>query len=184
MIRLFIENLNVNITIDDIYELFGLKTTKYLCSYTFIEMPLNRNGQARRFASVTAPYHERNELLKLNNTKFREKNLVIEAARSEVKTAKAIAKSNHSVRPQLVVNHFPENQDVFNRSIMVRGELCDTNAVKSTPLNSGKQNCIIIFGDSVFRRICVCEFNNEIKNIYAKFITFPGSDSRHMLTHP
>ena len=74
MIRLFIENLNVNVTIDDIYELFGLKTTKYLCSYTFIEMPLNRNGQARRFASVTAPYHARNELLKLNNTKFREKN--------------------------------------------------------------------------------------------------------------
>ena len=56
--------------------------------------------------------------------------------------------------------------------------------MKSTPLNSGKQNCIIIFGDSVFRRICVCEFNNEIKNVYAKLITFPGSDSRDMLTHP
>ena len=27
--KLFIGNLNVNVTIDDIYELFGLKTTKY-----------------------------------------------------------------------------------------------------------------------------------------------------------
>ena len=36
--KLFIGNLNVNVTIDDIYELFGLKTTKYLRSNTYVEM--------------------------------------------------------------------------------------------------------------------------------------------------
>ena len=179
--KLFRENLNVNVTIDDIYELFGLKATKYLRSNTYVEMPLNRNGQTRGFAFVTAPDHVRNQLLKLNNIRFREKNLVIEAARLEMKTAKTIVKSNHSTRPQVVVNRFPENQDVFNRSKLVPWELSYTSAVKSTRLNSGKQNRIITFGDSKFRGIHVREFNNEIKNGYAKFKTFLGPDSREIL---
>ena len=120
---LFIGNLNLNVTIYDIYELFGLKTTKYLHSNTYVEMPLNRNGQTRGFAFASAQDHVRNELLKLNNIQFREKNFVIEVARLEIKTAKAIAKLNHSTRPQVVVNRFPENQDVFNRSQLVPGEL-------------------------------------------------------------
>ena len=179
--KLFIGNLNVNVTIDDIYELFGLKATKYLRSNTYVEMPLNRNGQTRGFAFVTAPNHVRNELLKLNNIWFREKYLVIDAAKSEMKTAKTIVKSNHSTKSQVVVNRFPENQDVFNRSKLVPGELSYTSAVKSTRLNSGKQNSIIIFGDSVFRGIRVRAFNHKIKNHYTKFKTFPGSDSREIL---
>ena len=66
MRKLFIANLNVNATIDDIYELFGLKITKYLYSNTYIEMLLDRNGQKRGFAFVTASDHVRNERLKLN----------------------------------------------------------------------------------------------------------------------
>ena len=179
--KLYIGNLNVNVTANDICELFGLKTTKYLRSNTYIEMPLNRNGQTRGFAFVTAPDHVRNELLKLNNIQFREKNLIIEAARSKMKTAKTIAKSNHSTRLQVVVNRFPEHRDVFNGSKFVPGELSYTNAAKSTCLNSGKQNRIIILGDCIFRGIRFRKFNNEIKNGYAKFKTFPGADSREIL---
>ena len=91
-------------------------------------MPLNRNVQTRGFAFVNAPDHVRNELLKLNNIQFREKNLTIEAARSKMKTAKTIAKSNHSTRPQVVVNRFPEHQDVFNGSKLVPGELSYNNS--------------------------------------------------------
>ena len=98
-----------------------------------------------------------------------------------MKTAKTTAKSNHSTRTQVVVNRFPVNQDVFNRSKLVPGELSCTSAVKSTRLNSGKQNCVIIFGDSIFRGIRVREFNNEIKNGYAKLKTFPCSHSREIL---
>ena len=119
MDTLFIGNLNVNVRIDDIYELFGLKTTKYLRSNTYVEMPLNRNGQTRGFAFVNAPDNVRNELLKINYIQFREKNLVIEAARSKMKTAKTVAKSNHSTKPQVVMNRFPENQDVFNFPLVV-----------------------------------------------------------------
>ena len=72
--KLFIGNLNVNVTMDDIYELFGLKTTKYLRSNTYVEMPLNHNGQTRDFAFITAPDHVRNELLKIDNIQFRKKN--------------------------------------------------------------------------------------------------------------
>ena len=114
-------------------------------------MPLNRNGQPRGFTFVTAP-----ELLKLNNIQFREKNLINETARSKMKTEKTIAKSNHSTRPQLVVKRFPEHQDVFNESKLVPGELSYNNAVKSTLLNSGEPNRIIIFGDSMYR---VCTDN-------------------------
>ena len=177
----YILYLNVNVTIDDNYEVFGLKTTKYMRSNTYVEMPLNRNGQTRGFAFVTAPGHVRNELIKLNNIQFREKNLIIQAARSKMKTAKTIAKSNHSTRPSVVVNHFPEHQDVFNGSKLVPGELSYNNAVKSAWLNSGKQNRIIIFGDSIFRGIRFREFNNEIKSGYAKFKTFLGADSKEIL---
>ena len=71
--KLCIGNVNVNVTIDDIYELSGLKTKKYIRSYTYVEMPLNCNGQTRDFASATAPNHIRNELLKLSSIQFRER---------------------------------------------------------------------------------------------------------------
>ena len=38
-----------------------------------------------------------------------------------MKTAKTIAKSNHCIRPQVVVKRLPENQDVFKRSELVPG---------------------------------------------------------------
>ena len=83
--------------------------------------------------------------------------------------------------PEVVVNRFPEHQGVFNGSKLVPGELSYTSAVKSTWLNSGKQNRVIIFGDSIFRGIPFREFNNEIKNGFAKFKTFPGADSKEIL---
>ena len=91
-----------------------------------------------------------------------------------------MAKSNHSTRPQVVVNRFPEHQDVFNGSKLVPGELSYTSAVKSTWLNSGKQNRIIIFGDSIFRGIRFRKFNDEIKSGCAKSKTFPGADSKEI----
>ena len=65
-----------------------MKSTKYLGSNTYVEMPLNRNVQTRGFAFVNAPDHVRNELLRLNNIQYREKNLIIEAARSKMKALK------------------------------------------------------------------------------------------------
>ena len=121
-------------------------------------MLLNRNVQTRGFAFVTVPDHVRNELLKLNNIQYREKNLIIEAARTKMKTAKTIAKSSHSTGPQVVANRFAEHQDLFNGSKLVPTELSYTSAVKSTRLNSGKENRIIVFGDGMICGKCFCEF--------------------------
>ena len=79
------------------------------------------------------------------------------------------------------MNRFLEHQDLFNRSKLVPGEVSYTSAVKSTWLNLGKQNRIIIFSDSIFCGIRFRKFNNEIKNGYAKLKTFPGADSREIL---
>ena len=68
---------------------------------------------------------------------------------------------------------------MFSRSKLVPEEIFCTNVVKSTRLNSGKHNRIIIFVDSIFRGISVREFNNETENGYAKFKTFP--DFREIL---
>ena len=144
-------------------------------------MLLNRNVQTRGFAFVTVPDQVRNELLKLNNIQYREKNLIIEAARTKMKTANTIAKSSHSTGPQVVANRFAEHQDLFNGSKLVPTELSYTSAVKSTRLNSGKDNRIIIFGDGMLCGKRFCEFNNEIKVGYAKFKTFPTEDSREIL---
>ena len=92
---MFIGNLNVNVTVDDIYERFGLKTTKYLNYNTYVEMLLNCKGQTRNFDFTSVPEYVRKDLLKLNNTQFWKKDLVIEAARSEGETAKSTMKSNH-----------------------------------------------------------------------------------------
>ena len=70
---------------------------------------------------------------------------------------------------------------MFNGPKLVPGELSYNNAVKSTWLNSGEQNGINIFGDSIFRGIRFREFNNEIKSGYEKFKTFPGADSNEIL---
>ena len=85
------------------------------------------------------------------------------------------------MRPQVVLNRFLENQDVLDRSKLVPGKLSCTVTVISTRLDSGKQNSIIIFGDSIYCRTRAWEFNNEIKNGYAKFKNFPSSDLKEIL---
>ena len=100
-----------------------------------------------------------------------------------MKTVKTIAKWNHSTRPQVVANRFPGYQDVFSGYNLVPGKLSYTSAVKSIWLNSGKQNRIIIPGDSIFCGMRFRKFNNKIKNGYAKFKTFPGADSKEILRY-
>ena len=70
------------------------------------------------------------------------------------------------------MNRYPENQDVFNRSKLVPGEFSSTSTVKSTRLHLGKQNHIIIFGDNIFHRIHVREFDNENQKWLCKIQNF------------
>ena len=68
--------------IEDIYELFGLKSTAYLRSNCHVDFPLNQQTQKTRgHVYITAPKHVCDELVKLNGVEFKGKFLIIENAK-------------------------------------------------------------------------------------------------------
>ena len=69
--KLYVVNLNKDITEKDLNQLFGLKTTVYLCQTCSIEKPLDKNtGKSKRSAFLNVPQHVHNELVKLNGIEF------------------------------------------------------------------------------------------------------------------
>ena len=68
--KIYIENLNLDTKIDDLYELFGLRSTKYLRETCKINMPVNENmGKCKGFAFALVPEYVQKEILKWNNRK-------------------------------------------------------------------------------------------------------------------
>ena len=56
--NIYIGNLNFDTKIDDLYELFGLRSTKYLRETCKINMPVNeKTGKCKGFAFVLVPEH-------------------------------------------------------------------------------------------------------------------------------
>ena len=63
--KIYIENLSLDTKIDDLYELFGLRSTKYLRETCKINMPVNENtGKCKGFAFALVPEHVQKEILK------------------------------------------------------------------------------------------------------------------------
>ena len=107
-------NINNDLNIKDLIELFGLETTKYLKENCSITMPINRKtGKNKGIAFVLSPDHVHNELLKLNGIEFHGKSLVLEEAVSPGKKSEQQRQRQYHKRPQVVVNNSPENQDTF-----------------------------------------------------------------------
>ena len=77
-------------------------------------------------------------------------------------------------RPQVVVNQFPENQDVYFKPSVVPGNRSYAETVHSL-------RKVIIFGDSIPRGIRIHEFNSLVKKGYAKMKSFPGATSKELL---
>ena len=62
----YVRNLSDYTTDDDLYELLGLRSTKYLKQNCSMKMSTNSNaGKKKYFAYVTAPEHVTTELIKL-----------------------------------------------------------------------------------------------------------------------
>ena len=79
--KIYIENLNLDTKIDDLYELFGLRSTKYLRETCKINMPVNENmGKCKGFAFALVPEYVQKEILKLNG--ITENRIVTEDATS------------------------------------------------------------------------------------------------------
>ena len=51
----------------------------------------------------------------------------------------------------------------------------------SRQTKNGITKKVIVLGDSIIRGIRMREFNQQVKNVYAKFKSFPGSNSKEML---
>ena len=81
-----------------------------------------------------------------------------------------------------VVNVFSENVN-FIRANTVPGNKSYTDIVMPRNTKNGITKKMIFFlgGDSIIRGIRVRNFNQQVKNGYAKFKTFPGCNSKEML---
>ena len=85
--KLYVGNLNKDITEEDLNQLFGLTTTVYLRQTCSIEMPLDKNtGKSKGFAFLNVPQHVYNELVKLNGIESQHHFIRIEEARATKQT--------------------------------------------------------------------------------------------------
>ena len=79
---LYVGKLDSNVSIEDIYELFGLKSTAYLRSNCHVDFPLNQQTKKTRgHVYITASKHVCDDLVKLNGVEFKGKFLIIENAK-------------------------------------------------------------------------------------------------------
>ena len=89
-------NLHQSFAVDDLYELFGLRSTNYLRNNCDIEMDQFRIvDQPFASATVTAPAHVCEEYLKLHGIDFHDNLIVIRMSKSPLE------QSNHYFQPPL-----------------------------------------------------------------------------------
>ena len=80
---IFVTNLLQSVTVDDLYELFGLRSMNFLGNNCHIEMDHFSNAdQSFVSATVTAPAHLCEDILKLHGIDFHDNPLVIEMFKS------------------------------------------------------------------------------------------------------
>ena len=97
---LYVGNLSEEINESDLLELFGMRTTNYLCDNSDVQIPLSENTAKKRgFAYVKVPRHVSDALLKLHGIRFKGKVLVIEKTKTLPK-AKNISGVNQNICPQ------------------------------------------------------------------------------------
>ena len=143
MKKVYVGNLNKDITINDFNELLGLKTTRYLQESCSIELPTNeKTGKSRGFAFISCPDHVWNTLIKLNGIDFLEICIIVEEARSTRSRVNQGATNSVTRRPQGVVNQCSENQNVCFKPSVVPGNRSYAETVQSL-------RKVIIFGGSI-----------------------------------
>ena len=78
---LYDRNLDSNLSTEEIYNIFSLKSTAYLSTNWYVDFPLNQQIQIiKGIVYKTAPKHIFDELVKLNGVEFKSKLLFIETA--------------------------------------------------------------------------------------------------------
>ena len=129
-----------------------------------------------------------------NPTDFEHQNTLVELIDSTTKNQKqnqnkGITQNVVRKRPPVVVNNFPENQNVFSNKRIVPGnnsynDAAKKNMDKSIEANkAGKMNNqnIKIFTDSIPKGIKMKELNRHVHSGNAKMYCFPGATSTQLL---
>ena len=117
---------------------------------------MKKTRKSRGFAFITCPDHVYNELIKLNGIDFIETCIIVEEARSTRSRVNQGATNSVTRRPQVVVNQFLENQDIYFKPSVVPGNRSYSETVQSL-------RKVIIFRDSIPRGIRIHEFNSLVK---------------------
>ena len=79
-------NLHISVTENDLYDFFGLRSTKYLQETCKVNLPLcKRTGKSKGYAFLNVPDHVYSEIVKLNGVEFKSKQLVLEEAKTKHK---------------------------------------------------------------------------------------------------
>ena len=187
---LYIDNLDKDVKEQDLIELFRFNATTYLQENCRVDLPTEKNGKNKGFGFAVMPKHVQKELLKLHGIEFHGNIIIIEEATStrikrpdEQKTGLS---RNRLTEPHIqgskteVVKDSSENVD-FIRANTVPGNKSYADVAMSRKTKNGFTKKVIVFGDSIIRGIRVREFNQQVKNGYAKFKSFPGCNSKEML---
>ena len=160
----YVGNLDENISEEDLHELFGLKSTKYLQETCKVEVIRDKRNGVSKFAYVTASDHVSKELLKLNDETFKERSLTIEEAK---KLPNSPVHSPTKTRSSVVINCHPENQTTFQNKCTSQNNLPIAPG-KQTYKNAAVQKKklpakTLILSHSIAPGIKICEFNKYIK---------------------
>ena len=105
--KLYVGNLNTNVTEEDINELFGLKSTEYLRQNCIVEMPIDKNPEkSKGFAFLKVPQHVSDEVIKLNGFEFQKQSVRIENARTsrQMRRYNRFSINQQNARPNPVIN--------------------------------------------------------------------------------
>ena len=122
-------------------------------------MPMRSRDQSKGFPFITAPQHI-TKVIKLNVVEFQGNCIVVEEAKSG-RRSNVLSKLHH--KPH-VFNNSSENENTFPRNNFVPRDVTYADATKfvKKSLTGHRQNEIVIFGDSITRRIRLRDFNREL----------------------
>ena len=84
------------------------------------------------------------------------------------------SQSTRNKRPSVVINKYPERQTEFSQPPVITG----TKLFCEAFLPSKGQRDILIFTNSIPKRIRIRELNTFMKNSKTKMVSFPGATSK------
>ena len=90
---LYVGNISTDTTTEDVIQLFGLSTTKYLREQTSVQLVFNSKSRYKGYAYLHIPSHIAEEIMKLDGFEFKSRKLSIQKAinpSSHHKTDKSI----------------------------------------------------------------------------------------------